>query len=99
MTKNLRSLARWAQSLVGGYRRSMSIESAGTRKVAPVARPAEFAMYEGLWVAVVDGKVEAAEETSHRLALKLHGMDLRKRRRAVVEYVRPTGDTYIIGVG
>jgi hypothetical protein len=45
------------------------------------------------------GPVVAAAETSHSLALKLHDMDHRKRRRVVVEYVRPTTDSYIVGAG
>jgi hypothetical protein len=55
--------------------------------------------FSGMWVAVIDGRVEVAEHTSQRLALKLRDMDHRKRRRAVVEYVRPTADSYIVGVG
>jgi hypothetical protein len=43
--------------------------------------------------------VVAAEETSHRLALTLDRMDHRKRRRAVVEYVHPTADSYIVFTG
>jgi hypothetical protein len=55
--------------------------------------------FEGMWVAVIDDEVVAAEHTSHKLAQRLHGMDHRKRDRAVVEFVRPTGDSYIVGVG
>lgn len=68
-------------------------------RVAPLPRPAELDQYAGLWVAVVDGKVVAAEETSHRLALTLNKMDHRKRKRAVVEFVRPTSDSYIVFTG
>jgi hypothetical protein len=52
-----------------------------------------------MWVAVVDGEVVAAARTSHALAVKLHDMDHRQRRKAVVEFVRPTTDAYIIGAG
>jgi hypothetical protein len=55
--------------------------------------------FVGMWVAIIDDKVEAAERTSHALALRLHEMDHRKRRRAVVEFVRPATDAYIIGAG
>jgi hypothetical protein len=58
-----------------------------------------LANFEGMWVAVIDGVVAAAEPTSHALALKLIGMDHRKRDRAVVQYVRPPSDSYIVGVG
>lgn len=69
------------------------------RRVAPVPRPEALDAYAGLWVGVVDGEVVAAAETSHQLALKLHDMDHRKREQLVVEYVRPTTDSYIVGVG
>lgn len=68
-------------------------------RVTPVPRPASLDRYEGLWVALVDGDVAVAEPTSHRLALKLHDMDHRKRRRAVIEYVRPTSASFIVGAG
>jgi hypothetical protein len=55
--------------------------------------------FAGMWVAVVDDEVVAAAATSHALALQLYQMDHRKRRRAVVEYVRPTTDAYIVGAG
>lgn len=69
------------------------------QRIPPVPRPAEFDDFVGRWVAVVDGRVIAAEDTSHRLALRLHDMDHRRRRKVVVEYVRPTADSYIVGVG
>lgn len=68
-------------------------------KVGPLPRPRMLDTYEGMWVAVIDGEVAAAEQTSHGLALKLFGMDHRKRARAVVQYVRPASDSYIVGVG
>lgn len=69
------------------------------RRIAPVPRPDVIERFAGMWVAVLDGDVVAAEPTSHALAMRLHGMDHRKRRRVVVEYVRPTTDSYIVGVG
>jgi hypothetical protein len=48
---------------------------------------------------VADGNVVAAAESSHQLALRLHDMDHRKRRQVVIEYVRPTTDSYIVGAG
>jgi hypothetical protein len=68
-------------------------------RFAPVSRPQELMRFVGMWVAVLDGKVIAAEPTSHSLAVKLHDMDHRKRRRAVVEYVGPATDSYIVGAG
>lgn len=52
-----------------------------------------------MWVAIVEGKVVAAEHSSHGLALKMHAMDHRRRSQATVEFVRPTGDSYIVGLG
>lgn len=69
------------------------------RKVAPVPRPEMLERYAGMWVAVIDDEVVAAEQTSHALALTLHGMDHRKRRKAIVEFVRPATDSYIVGAG
>jgi hypothetical protein len=62
-------------------------------------RPATLETYQGLWVGVIDEEVVAAESTSHALALTLHRMDYRRRRRVVVEFVRPQTDSYIVGVG
>jgi hypothetical protein len=70
-----------------------------TTRIPPVRRPENLATYEGMWVAVVQGVVVAAHPSSHGLALELQRMDHRKRERAVVEYVRPSTDAYIVGVG
>lgn len=69
------------------------------RGIRPLPRPGNLDLYEGLWVAVLDDEVVAAERTSHKLALKLHGMDHRKRSRVSVEFVRPASDSYIVGLG
>jgi hypothetical protein len=68
-------------------------------RLAPEPRSPGLSKFEGLWVAVIGDEVVAAEKSSHALALKLHEMDHRRRSRAVVEYVRPTGDSYIVGAG
>ena len=65
----------------------------------PLPRPAELDAYVGCWVAVLDGKVITAAPTSHQLAVKLHDMDHRKRQRAVLEFVRPVSDAFIVGAG
>jgi hypothetical protein len=71
----------------------------GSPRAIPLTRPSALDRYEGLWVAVLDGEVVMAEDTSHALALKIHDMDHRKRERVVVEYVRPRADSYIVGAG
>lgn len=73
--------------------------SARSPRIAAVPRLAALDQYEGLWVAVLEGEVVMAEQTSHALALKLHDMDHVKRNNVVVEFVRPTGDSYIVGAG
>lgn len=89
----LRRLSR----LLRGY--DPAVDERTPRGVAPLPRPEELQRFEGMWVAVVDGQVVLAEHTSHKLALRLHEMDHRKRQKAVVEYVRPAGNAYIVGVG
>ena len=78
-----------------GYRRYMPHREA----VQPLPRPRSLDAFENMWVAVVDGKVAQAAESSHDLALKLHDMDHRRRGRAVIRFVRPTSDSYIVGAG
>jgi hypothetical protein len=92
-------------------RRLRSANSNGTRRrptgyggevatvVRPVPKPEMLDRFEGMWVAVIDGEVAAAEHTSHKLAIKLRQMDHRRRACAVIEYVRPATDSYIVGVG
>lgn len=93
-----RPFRRWFPHVGQGYRGAMGIARRGT-PVAPVPRAANLEAFIGMWVAVVDGEVVAAEKTSRELAYRLHQMDHRKRARVVMEYVRPASDAYIIGVG
>lgn len=65
----------------------------------PEPRPSNLDGLEGKWVAVENGRVIQAAETSHELAVQLHAMDHRRRRRVVVEFVRPDSDSFIVGVG
>ena len=69
------------------------------RRVAPVRWAPELNEFEGMWVAVYRGEVIQAAPSSRELAERLHQMDHRKRRESVVEYVRPSTDSYIVGVG
>jgi hypothetical protein len=68
-------------------------------RVSPLPHATAIDDFPDMWVAVMDGEVIAAEPTSHRLAITLHDMDHRRRRNVVVQYVRPIGDSYIVGVG
>lgn len=89
----------WWLRRVYGYRTHVTTGSEPSRRVAPLPRPKRLDQFEGMWVAVADGEVFAAAKTSHELALQLHDMDHRKRRQVVIEYVRPTTDSYIVGAG
>ena len=91
-------MRRWPLRRNEEYRRGV-VERPARGRVPALPRPAGLDAYVGLWVAVRDGKVVAAAETSHQLALQLHDMDHRKRHRTAVEYVRPSGDSYIVGAG
>jgi hypothetical protein len=90
---------QWLQSQINRYRGLMSPSSVPRRAVAPLPRPQLLETYDGLWVALDGEDVIAAAETSHALALHLHALDHRIRARAVVEYVRPASESYIVGVG
>ncbi len=72
---------------------------APARRVAPAPRPAALDDFVGKWIAVSDGQVVAAAETSRQLALQVHSMDRQLREKVVVEFVRPASDSYIVGVG
>lgn len=92
------AVRRWWARLRAGYVQTMG-QPESTRRIAPQPRPKELNDFVGKWVAVVDGEVVAAADSSHQLALRLHDMDHRRRARVVVEYVRPASDSYIVGVG
>lgn len=68
-------------------------------RIRPIPRLAKLDAYEGCWVAVTDGEVIAAAESSHKLALDLLALDTRKSSRAVIEYVRKGSDAFVVGVG
>jgi len=91
-------MRRWTRRSSQRYGASMASATARPR-IRPVPRPRMLDDYDGCWVAVANNKVVAAAETSHQLALQLQALDHRISRAAVVEYVRPSADTYIVGVG
>jgi hypothetical protein len=67
-------------------------------RLEPVRRNPELEKFAGLWVAVKDGHVLDAANTSSDLvtALRLRGD---AARGAVVQYVQPPTDAVMIGVG
>lgn len=98
MTRTSDKPGGWLSKVLRRYRRHVG-QGAIPAQVKAVPRPDTLYGLEGKWVAVADGEVIAAADTSHELALQLHAMDHRKSRAAVIEYVRPESDAYIVGVG
>ena len=84
----------WRKKNAGGYGGEVPLQA-----FAPLPRPAALDGLVGKWVGMIDNEVVAAAESSYQLALQLDDMDHRRRKRVVVEYVRPNTDTYIVGVG
>jgi hypothetical protein len=67
--------------------------------IQPVRRRPEVAAYEGQWIASIDSEIVAAALTSGALAYELQKMTDQRRAKAVVEFIRPTTDAYIVGAG
>ena len=67
-------------------------------RIAPQPFLEAKAPFEGMWVAVHNGKVVAAEHSSRELVFRLQKMGP-SVSDAVIEYVRPASDGYIVGVG
>jgi len=68
-------------------------------KLPPVPRPVTLDGHEGEWVARRGDKVIASADSSRDLVVVLHQLDLEEREGAVIEFVRPTSDTYVVGAG
>jgi hypothetical protein len=74
-------------------------KSARERKpVEPQRRLPDLDRWEGLWVAVKDGEVIAAGNSSNELVRTLVGMGP-AGRGAVAQYVPRRSDTIVVGVG
>lgn len=58
----------WRRVAAAPYASAMGIARRDKgRRYSPVGMPSSLAMYEGLWVAVLDGKIVAAANTSREL--------------------------------
>lgn len=90
-----RRVRAWAARKGERYHRPM----APREVLTPTPSAEGLDTYANLWVAVVDGKVAQAAETSHELATRLHALPDQVRRRAIIQFVRPVADSYIIGIG
>jgi hypothetical protein len=81
-----------------GYRRRMGIARRPEQHIRPVPRVEGLDRYENFWVAVRGGEVVAAAETSRELAYQLRKMGSRAEG-AVMQFVRPASDAFIVGIG
>jgi hypothetical protein len=70
----------------------------GRKPLEPERRLPDLDRWEGLWVAVKDGKVIAAAHNSRELVPKLIEMG-EAGRGAVAQYVPRRSDTIVVGVG
>lgn len=84
LTRSLRAIFR------GTYSRQV------VDKLTPVPYPQELYGLEGKWVAVRDGKVVAAAETSRQLVARMREQHIVGAR---VQYVAPPEDGYKVGLG
>jgi hypothetical protein len=67
-------------------------------RVEPVRQPEGLDRWAGLWVAVKDGTVVAAAETSHALVKKVTELGP-QARGAVAQFVPEPSDAIVIGMG
>jgi len=65
--------------------------------IRPVRHLAELDRYVGKWVAIKEGHVLTFADSSTDLALRLRQRE--DARGAVIQFVRPDLDAYIVGVG
>lgn len=93
------SPSRWRVTRQSGYCSGMR-RPRKRERMEPERRLPELDQYEGLWVAVKDGKVITAAHTSLELVRALH--ELRPAgagKGAVAQYVPIPTDEVVIGVG
>lgn len=64
----------------------------------PIRRPPAYEEYEGEWIAVLQGKVIAHAPKSADLLEQVRALG-REGEQAVVEFVSPPSDTWLVGVG
>ncbi len=69
-----------------------------SRQMEPEHRPPDLDRWRGLWVAMLDGEVVAAANSSRELVVEVDKLGERGRN-AVARFVAPPPDAYIVGVG
>lgn len=80
------------------YRREMGIARGGAEHLEPVRRLPDLDNFVGKWVAVKDGRVIAAADTSRALVYEVHKLGA-KGKGAVVQFVPPPSKSLMVGVG
>lgn len=91
----MRGLYRWCKQR---YAARMGLARQPEREFDFEHRADNLDTFENCWVATKDGEIIAAAESSTALAYKIREMGPRARG-CVMQYVRPSTDAYIVGVG
>ncbi len=84
--------------ILARYAGRMRIHHQPSTPMRPLPHLRELDKYEGRWVALRHGHVLVDASTSTELALKLRTLP-DKGHGAVMQYVQPEADSYIVGVG
>lgn len=79
------------------YRRGMGIARSNP-PVEPVPRPPELDNFVGKWVAIKEGRVVAAADSSRALVDEVHKLG-EHGLGAVVQFVAPPSTSFMVGVG
>lgn len=90
------SIRLWWGRRGRGYRDDMALGSGA--RVQPERRLSELDQWVGCWVAVKDGEVVTAANSSHELVLRVRELGDRARG-AVAQFVPEPSDDIVIGVG
>ncbi len=80
------------------YRMPMGIARRPQERIRPLPAVPELDQWVNYWVAIKDGNVIAAARKSSELGYKLHQMGP-SASGAVMQYVRPSPDGYVVGLG
>lgn len=91
-------LRRWVREISRASARVTYRGQVDERRVPVVRRDPALSRWSGLWVAVKDGEVVAAAETSHALVKKVVELGP-AARGAVAQFVPEPSDATVIGVG
>ena len=76
----------------------MALARKPTHPMQPEPRPENLDIYENCWVALKNGEIVAAAPTSQELACEIRRLGS-KASGCTMQFVRPSADAYIVGVG